>query len=122
MQIGVPREIRPDERRVALVPESCKKLVKAGVQVAIQSGAGTASNFADADYQAVGATIVPDAAAALGGECVRVRTRREFASALARAHAKRGRFQLVEAMIPAGALSQTLQRFVAGVKRTTAPA
>lgn len=63
-----------------------------------------------------------DAAAALGGEGVRVRTRREFASALARAHAKRGRFQLVEAMIPAGALSQTLQRFVAGVKRTTAPA
>lgn len=70
MQIGVPREIRPDERRVALVPESCKKLVKAGVQVAIQSGAGTASNFADADYQAVGATIVPDAAAALGSDFV----------------------------------------------------
>ncbi|GMU73196.1 MAG: indolepyruvate/phenylpyruvate decarboxylase [Burkholderiales bacterium] len=63
-----------------------------------------------------------DAAAALGGEGVRVRTRRELAAALARAHATRGKFQLVEAMIPSGVLSQTLQRFVAGVKRTTVPA
>lgn len=64
MRIGVPSEIRTDERRVALVPESCKKLVKAGVEVAVQSGAGVASSFADSAYEAVGATIVPDAAAA----------------------------------------------------------
>ena len=63
-----------------------------------------------------------DAAAALGGDGVRVRTRRELHDALARAVATRGRFQLVEAMIPRGMLSPTLSRFIAGVKRPSAPA
>jgi indolepyruvate decarboxylase len=58
-----------------------------------------------------------DAAAALGGEGRRVTTRREFKAALDRALATRGRFQLIEAMIPRGVLSDTLARFVAGVKR-----
>ena len=61
-------------------------------------------------------------AAGLGGDGVRVRTRRELAAALAHAHATRGRFQLIEAMIPRGVLSQTLSRFVAGVKRLSMPA
>ena len=56
-------------------------------------------------------------APALGGEGVRVHTRREFKAALDRAVAARGRFQLIEAMIPRGVLSDTLARFVAGVKR-----
>jgi len=59
-------------------------------------------------------------AAGLGGDGVRVRTRRELADALERAAATRGRFQLIEAMIPRGVLSSTLQRFVAGVKRLSA--
>jgi indolepyruvate decarboxylase len=57
------------------------------------------------------------AASALGGDGVRVRTRRELRDALARAAATHGRFQLVEAMIPRGVLSPTLARFVAGVRR-----
>ncbi len=61
-----------------------------------------------------------DAAAAMGGEGVRVATRREFKEALDRAVATRGRFQLIEAMIPRGVLSATLSRFVAGVKRISA--
>ena len=48
---------------------------------------------------------------------MRVRTRREFKAALDAALAARGRFQLIEAMIPRGVLSDTLARFVAGVKR-----
>ena len=60
------------------------------------------------------------AAAALGGDGVRVRTRREFKDALDAAIERRGRFQLVEAMIPRGVLSDTLARFVAGVKRISA--
>jgi indolepyruvate decarboxylase len=58
-----------------------------------------------------------DLAHALGGDGVRVRTRMELAAALARAVLTRGRFQLIEAMLPRGALSTTLGRFVAGVKR-----
>jgi indolepyruvate decarboxylase len=58
-----------------------------------------------------------ETAAALGGDGVRVHTRRELQAALRRARSVRGRFQLIEAMIPRGVLSTTLQRFVAGVKR-----
>ena len=61
-----------------------------------------------------------EAAAALGGDGTRVTTRRALAAALARAQATRGRFQLIEAMIPRGVLSDTLARFVAGVKRINA--
>jgi indolepyruvate decarboxylase len=59
-------------------------------------------------------------ARALGGDGTRARRRRELADALERAIATRGRFQLVEAMIPRGSLSKTLERFVAGVKRLSA--
>ena len=58
-------------------------------------------------------------AAGMGGDGVRVHTRRELRDALARAVATRGRFQLIEAMIARGVLSSTLERFVAGVKRLT---
>jgi indolepyruvate decarboxylase len=58
-----------------------------------------------------------DAAAALGGDGVRVTTRRELAAALERAVAARGRFQLVEAMMPPGAVSPTLGGFVGALKR-----
>ena len=56
-------------------------------------------------------------ASGLGGEGVRVRTRAELKAALDRAIARPGRFQLVDAMIPRGVLSRTLERFAAGVKR-----
>ncbi len=63
MKLAVPREIRPDERRVALAPESCKKLAKVGVQVLIERGAGESAAYLDSAYTEAGATIVPDAAA-----------------------------------------------------------
>ncbi|MFO1414093.1 MAG: indolepyruvate/phenylpyruvate decarboxylase [Burkholderiales bacterium] len=61
-----------------------------------------------------------DAAAALGGVGTRVHTRRDLVAALARAQAARGRFQLIEAMLPRGAQSATLARFVSGVRRLNA--
>jgi indolepyruvate decarboxylase len=61
-----------------------------------------------------------EAASALGGEGVRVRTRAQLAAALGRAADRRGRFQLIDAVIPRGVLSPTLARFVAGVKRLSA--
>lgn len=65
MKIAVPKETRAGERRVALVPESCKKLVKAGIEVAIESGAGVAAFFGDAAYVDAGAKIEGDVAALL---------------------------------------------------------
>ncbi len=52
----------------------------------------------------------------LGGDGVRVATRRELVAALTRAHATRGRFQLIEVMLPRGQTSDTLARFVTGFK------
>jgi NAD/NADP transhydrogenase beta subunit len=48
MVIGVPKEVVPGERRVALVPELVPKLKQAGLEVVVQVGAGTAAGFADA--------------------------------------------------------------------------
>ena len=59
-------------------------------------------------------------AAGMGGDGVRVGTRAELKAALDKAMATRGRFQLIEVTIPRGVLSDTLQRFVAGVKRLSA--
>ena len=47
MRIGVPKETAPGERRVALVPESCKKLKQAGYEIAVESGAGAAAGYPD---------------------------------------------------------------------------
>ncbi|MCC6849614.1 MAG: Re/Si-specific NAD(P)(+) transhydrogenase subunit alpha [Deltaproteobacteria bacterium] len=66
MKIAVPKETRAGERRVALVPESCKKLVQAGYAVAVQSGAGDAAHYRDDAYAQTGATLETDAAALLG--------------------------------------------------------
>jgi len=62
MQIGIPREIKPLEGRVALIPEACSSLVHAGHSVTVQQGAGLLSGYPDEQYVAAGATIVPDAA------------------------------------------------------------
>ncbi len=61
-------------------------------------------------------------AAGMGGDGVRVSTRAELKAALDRAFVTRGRFQLIDITIPRGVLSETLARFVAGVKRLSAPA
>jgi NAD(P) transhydrogenase subunit alpha len=60
--IGVPREVFPDEKRVATVPDVVEKLIKLGFSVAVESGAGDAANFSDDVYRAAGAQIIEDAA------------------------------------------------------------
>ena len=57
MRIAVPKDTASGERRVALVPESCKKLIQAGYEVAIESRAGEAAGFADEEYRAAGAAV-----------------------------------------------------------------
>jgi len=66
VRIAVPRETGPGERRMALVPVSCRKLVQAGYEIAIESGAGEAAGFPDSSYTDAGAAIVSDPAALLG--------------------------------------------------------
>ncbi len=57
MIVGVPKETVPGERRVALVPELVPKLTKAGLDVLVQCGAGTAAGFLDAAYAEKGARL-----------------------------------------------------------------
>jgi NAD(P) transhydrogenase subunit alpha len=61
MRIGVPREVRAGEARVAATPESVRKLLKLGFEVQIQRGAGTAANYSDQSYVDAGAVLVDDA-------------------------------------------------------------
>jgi alanine dehydrogenase len=61
MRIGVPREIKTNENRVALVPAGAEAMVAAGHTVLVERGAGEGSGFEDAQYVAAGAALAPDA-------------------------------------------------------------
>lgn len=61
LKIGIPREIKSNEFRVALTPAGVNTLVQHGHKVLVESGAGLGSGFLDDDYQRAGATIVPSA-------------------------------------------------------------
>lgn len=65
MRVAVPKETREGEQRVALVPESCKKLIAKGITVVIEAGAGESSYFSDQAYQDVGAGVEPNRQALL---------------------------------------------------------
>ena len=63
MRVGVRREQRAGERRVAATPETVQQLTNLGLDVAVESNAGTAAGYGDAAFAAAGASIVPDLAA-----------------------------------------------------------
>jgi NAD(P) transhydrogenase subunit alpha len=69
MKVGVPKETKPGERRVALVPESVKKLADAGFDVVVERGAGAEANIEDAEYEQAGATL-GDAAAVWAADAI----------------------------------------------------
>ena len=70
MHIGIPREIKNHEYRVALTPEGAHVLVQAGHAVSVEAGAGAAAGYADEAYRAAGARIVDTAAAAWAADLV----------------------------------------------------
>jgi NAD(P) transhydrogenase subunit alpha len=60
MKIGVPKETRAGERRVAATPETIGRLKKLGFDVVIEHDAGAGASFYDDDYRNAGATVVDD--------------------------------------------------------------
>ncbi len=62
MRIGIPKEVKVLEGRVALIPAAVAEIVHQGHEVHVQTGAGEASGYSDRDYLTVGAVIEPDAA------------------------------------------------------------
>jgi NAD(P) transhydrogenase subunit alpha len=65
MKIAVVKERRTGERRVAATPDSVRRLAALGVEAVVEQGAGEGASFSDTAYATAGATVVPDAAAAL---------------------------------------------------------
>jgi len=61
MIIGVPKENKPNENRIALVPSGAESMAQDGHRVLIEGGAGIGSGFSDEDYASVGCEIMPDA-------------------------------------------------------------
>ncbi|HMY59682.1 MAG TPA: NAD(P)(+) transhydrogenase (Re/Si-specific) subunit alpha, partial [Pseudomonadota bacterium] len=68
MKIGIIKEIKPGERRVAATPETVGKLKKLGFDVVVESGAGEGASFRDQDYEQAGAHIEKDTAQ-MWGQC-----------------------------------------------------
>lgn len=76
MLIGVPREQDQNEKRVALVPDDVKKLVRMGAEVCIQKGAGSRAGFGDELYSDAGAEVTDDVTKILSGTDVILRVRK----------------------------------------------
>src|SRR3989442_74531 len=76
MKVGVPKETAINERRVALVPETVGRLVKSGLEVLVERGAGEGAFCADELYRATGATLVPEAGRVLAEADVVVKVQR----------------------------------------------
>jgi alanine dehydrogenase len=66
VKVGVPREVKPAEYRVATTPAGVREMVEHGHEVLVEAGAGEGSAIADAGFEAQGARIAPDAAAVFG--------------------------------------------------------
>ena len=60
MRVAVPKEIKPGEKRVALVPDVINKFTKLGFEVLIESGAGSHAQATDKDYESAGAKVAPE--------------------------------------------------------------
>ena len=80
MQIAVPTEQWPNERRVALIPDSVKKLARAGFSIHVQDGCGNESGYSNEDYTAAGATVFSDREAMLKSSDIILRVRKPDAS------------------------------------------
>lgn len=84
MRIGVPKEIKDNEYRVALTPAGAHELVQAGHEVLVETGAGLGSSIPDAAYVAVGARVVPSASEAWGDADLVLKVKEPVASEYAR--------------------------------------
>ncbi|MBA5777308.1 Re/Si-specific NAD(P)(+) transhydrogenase subunit alpha [Stappia sp. F7233] len=112
MKIGVPRESEANETRVAATPETVKKFIALGFEVAVEKGAGTASRILDADFTEAGATIAASAEQALADADVVLKVRRPSAAELA--HIRKGAL-VIATMDPYGAEAEVKAMGDAGV-------
>ena len=84
MQIGVLKETHPGENRVALIPDTVKKLVKLGADITVESALGQGSGYADDEYAEAGAAVSSDRNGMLGQSDVILRIRKPESGEVAR--------------------------------------
>lgn len=87
MRVGIVRESRPGERRVAATPDTVGTLVALGLEVVVEAGAGVESGFADESYEAAGASVVPQLGLESLDVCCHVRALSPADAAKLKAHA-----------------------------------
>jgi H+-translocating NAD(P) transhydrogenase subunit alpha len=81
MKIGIAKERRAHELRVAVTPDTVKKFIALGAEMAIEAGAGLGASYTDAAYAAAGAKVVPDEAAAIGDADIVLKVQRPLSAA-----------------------------------------
>ncbi len=81
MKVAVTKESDPGEPRVAATPDTVKKLIGLGAEIAVEPGAGIKSGILDADYTAAGASVAADA---VNGADIVLKVRRPNSGELAR--------------------------------------
>ncbi len=81
MKLAIPKERRPDERRVAVTPDTAKKLITLGFDVVVESGAGLASSISDEAYRAAGAVVAAEETQTLGNADIVLKVQRPLAAA-----------------------------------------
>ena len=122
MKIGIAKERRAHELRVAVTPDTVKKFIGLGAEVAIETGAGLGSSYTDEAYAAAGAKVVADEAAAIGEADIVLKVQRPLSAAEGGpdelALLKRGAM-LVGILAPYGANEQLAQYAERGVNAFT---
>ena len=106
MKVGVVTEVKADEYRVALTPAGARELALRGHEVLVERGAGTGSAFADADYEAAGATLATCEDVWAGAELL-LKVKEPLAEEYPRIRAGQTLFTYLH-LAPAPALTQAL--------------
>ena len=121
MRIAVLRESAPNERRVGIVPESAGRLVKAGHEIVVATGAGLRAGFPDEAYSSAGAAIAPSDAAAAQGADVIVKIRRPTTEELALIPEGKALIALLQPGTSAELYAAMAQRRIAGLALELVP-
>lgn len=119
MRVGVPKEVKNHEYRVAITPIGVHELVAHGHEVLIQAGAGLGSSIDDADYVAAGAQILPDADAVWGTADMVLKVKEPIAEEYARMREGQVLFTYLHLAADKPLTEELLQRKVTGIAYET---
>src|SRR5262249_29398597 len=119
MKVGIPREVKKHEYRVAITPSGVNELVRAGHDVHVEAGAGLGSSITDEEYRVAGATILPDAAEVWGSADLILKVKEPVAEEYHRMRDGQVLFTYLHLAASAGCTRALLDRGVIGIAYET---